>query len=277
MITTSPDHRVRPAKDAQTTVAFVGEIGSQDSWQALSASIACHMGPDLIVSSGSNNYLTSGSGKTLPDQYAHSLAVYQEMIDAGKMIAAVGKADMDQDDGSAMVAHFNQSGRYFEYVIGDISFFVLNSGARTDGTLIEPDGNTVTSDQFLWFSEAASKSRSYWKVVVLNQAAHGSGNNQSNLAAMDWPFEDYGIDLVLSGNHRNYERLLVNGVPRVICYSSAIAPVDGFSDPHESGSLVRLSEYGAVRLDFFDKNLRVRFYDSTNFQRDNLLITKAYL
>jgi hypothetical protein len=82
-----------------------------------------------------------------------------------------------------------------------VEFFVADSNMPL------PDGRCKKSIQALWFRDRLAESTAPWKVVVFHKSAFSSGESQSYLC-MQWPFEHWGADVVLSGHDHDYERIL---------------------------------------------------------------------
>lgn len=51
-----------------------------------------------------------------------------------------------------------------------------------------------------------------WKIVILHQSPFSSGDHGS-FPRLQWPFETWGADAVLSGHDHIYERILKNSFP----------------------------------------------------------------
>jgi hypothetical protein len=81
-----------------------------------------------------------------------------------------------------------------------VHFFALNSYS-------EPDGTTASSKQGQWLKAKLAASTSPWQVVFFHHPAYSSGYHQSS-KYMRWPFEQWGVDAVLSGHDHDYERVL---------------------------------------------------------------------
>ena len=49
------------------------------------------------------------------------------------------------------------------------------------------------------------------------EGAPPATSGRPGYAVMDWPWQDIGVDLVLNGHSHVYERMVRNGVTRIIC------------------------------------------------------------
>ncbi len=275
MLTTIEETR-RPAKDIGTTVAFAGNFLQAHVNMARVAGLVAWMAPRLMIGGGGNNILTPGSGLTLAEQYAQTFEVWKEMIDDGLMISAASPDDFSQDDGSAFLAHFNQSSLFFAHTLSDVTFFVLNAGLNQASEVIELAGNDSSSDQFLWLRDQVSACKSYWKIVVVGQPLYTSAAGKTAVEALRWPFKDLGIDLVLSGLPGSYERLSVDGLPIINCGTGGWFALPSVSVPADPNSQKFIEDFGALKLDFYDTDIRLRFYNDHRVKLDEFLIHKPY-
>jgi tartrate-resistant acid phosphatase type 5 len=73
-------------------------------------------------------------------------------------------------------------------------------------------GPTADSVQAAWLQAALANATQPWKVVYFHHPPYSSGSHGNN-PDLQWPFEEWRADLVLSGHDHNYERLVVDGLP----------------------------------------------------------------
>lgn len=189
--------------------AVVGDYGGGGAGAWDVASLVTSWKPDFVITLGDNNY-PSGSAETLPE----SIAPYAEFVDSGRFFPILGNHDVDTDLGQPYFDAFDLPGneRYYDFVWGDVHFFALNSDWR------EPDGINAYSAQANWLREHLAASTAAWQVVYLHATPLAS-REQSIVPALDWPFADWGADVVLAGHAHFYERLahdhivyIVNGL-----------------------------------------------------------------
>ena len=80
----------------------------------------------------------------------------------------------------------------------------------------EPDGRTSTSVQGEWLKEELASSTSKFNIVVGHQTPYSSGftdrPGHGNSPDLQWPFKEWGADLVVSGHEHIYERLRVDNM-----------------------------------------------------------------
>lgn len=75
---------------------------------------------------------------------------------------------------------------------GLVQLFALNSDCS------EPDGTSSDSKQGRWLQDQLAASRATWKFVMLHHSPYSSGGEHGSHARLQWPFEEWGADAVLS-------------------------------------------------------------------------------
>jgi hypothetical protein len=100
-------------------------------------------------------------------------------------------------------------GRYYTRTLGDgeVQLFFL-------------DSNRITGTQTAWLEQQLSESAATWKIAVFHHPPYTCGGHLGNaVVARRWVplFEEYGVQLVLSGHDHNYQRFASrNGVTYVV-------------------------------------------------------------
>jgi tartrate-resistant acid phosphatase type 5 len=200
------------------TFAVIGDYGV-DSFSEGEVSWLVHSySPDFIVTTGDNNYPRGGSS-TIDDNigkyYYDYIYPYAGSYGTGPSVngffPSLGNHDWDDTDAAGYLGYFSLPGvgYYYEFVQGDIHFFVLDSDGR------EPDGIDDTSIQATWLQAALAASSSAWNVVVFHHPSYSSSNHGST-PYMQWPFAAWGVDLVLNGHDHTYEHLESDGVTYIV-------------------------------------------------------------
>ncbi|MBN1666563.1 MAG: PQQ-dependent sugar dehydrogenase, partial [Anaerolineales bacterium] len=158
------------------------------------------------------------------------------------------------DKGQPYLDYFELPGneRYYDFTWGPVHFFAVSSDSR------EPDGVGRSSLQAQWLQERLARSNTPWQVVYFHQPAYSSGATYGSIDWMQWPFAEWGADLVLAGHEHLYERLTVNGIPHITVGLSGYPGLYAFGEPLE-GSQVRYREdYGALLVEADPTELRLR-------------------
>lgn len=99
-------------------------------------------------------------------------------------------------------AYTGATNRYYDFRRGPVHFFMLDSGENLDGSPYD------VINQKAWLQSALEEnSEAPWKIVVFHVPAYSSGTTHGDSEAMQWPFETWGADFVISGHNHNYDRI----------------------------------------------------------------------
>jgi tartrate-resistant acid phosphatase type 5 len=202
-----------------TRSASIGDYGWDNDNEAAVASMMRTWKPQFITTVGDNNY-THGSASTIDPsigQYFFDfIGNYKGDYGSGPssgnyFFPALGNHDWDTSGAQPYRNYFTLPGneRYYDIVKGPIHFFFVDSDPR------EPDGNTAGSKQGQWLRGKLAASNSPFNVVILHHSPYSSGS-EGESEWMQWPFKDWGADLVLSGHSHAYERLSIGGLAYVV-------------------------------------------------------------
>lgn len=270
-----PTERKAPIPYAPNRVyAFTSDHGEPGATQTAVANLMKGWNPELYLFGGDNAY---DSGTIA--EVAEAWDIWEDEIADELVYAALGNHDLETDRGEPhknFFTYFPGNRRYFSVRDGNIEFFILNTGIKSDGTMIEPDGNTSTGNQAQWLVEAIRQSDAHWKIVIFHHPPYTSSSNYTpGKTELRWDWRNLGIDLVLSGHAHNYERLVVDGMTYVVAGIGGAGLV-GFSSTVQTGSKVRNSSYnGAIKI--IDRNdvLDVEAWSTSSVLMDSFTLFKA--
>lgn len=238
--------------------AVIGDFGKvSDKSYAVSILIK-NWNPDFIITTGDNNY-PSGSEKTIDDNIGFLYSTYifpyygkypPSPIQKNRFFPCLGNHDLDSDDGAPYLKYFSLpgNGRYYDFIKGDVHFFALSSDPR------EPDGIDIESKQAAWIKKRLKKSISRWKIVYFHHPAYtspmripytGKISSKNGGRKINFPFSDWGVDIVLNGHAHVYERFQIQGIPYIINGLGGEEPYEFYGSNPES--LVRFTgDHGAI-------------------------------
>jgi hypothetical protein len=94
---------------------------------------------------------------------------------------------------------------YYAFEKGNTQFFVIDS-VFGGGSLIE---------QRDWLRQGLAESTAQWKLVVMHYDPYSSGSH-GNTSSVQWPYKQWGADIVLAGHDHNYERIEIDGFPYLV-------------------------------------------------------------
>ncbi|HXV70607.1 MAG TPA: Calx-beta domain-containing protein, partial [Acidimicrobiia bacterium] len=203
--------------------ATFGDFGVGCCGDALVAAAVDAQAPDFIVTTGDNRYI-GDIDQAVGQWYSDYIGNYQGSFGAGspvnRFFPALGNHDIEEPGGiNAYLNYFTLPGagiptsgtsgneRYYDFIRGPVHFFLLNS----DGS--EPDGRNPGSVQYNWLQTQLAASTTPWQVVITHEPPwYSEGGNDT----MNWPYEAWGADAVLSGDKHVYERLQVGNIPYIV-------------------------------------------------------------
>ena len=235
----------------ESTLPYESEVANRiKSWN-----------PDFIVTAGDNNY-PDGAAATIDaniGQYFHQFIYpYTGYYGAGAtenlFFPVLGNHDWHAPDAQPYLDYFTLPGneRYYDFTWGPVHFFMLDSDTH------EPDGTSSASTQAIWLQDRLASSTAPWKLVICHHAPYSSGSVHGSTVYMQWPFQEWGANAVLSGHEHTYERIVLNGFPYFVNglggngRYSFVTPVPG--------SVVRYnSDYGAMRAEADDNQITFQF------------------
>jgi tartrate-resistant acid phosphatase type 5 len=249
-----------PMPLAKVRIVVLGDYGTAGPREQRVAELVHSLQPDYVLTTGDNNY-PAGAAETIDKnigQYFSDLIYpykgsYPSLAKQNRFFPVLGNHDWGTDSASAYLAYFTLPGneRYYDVVLGDVHFFALDSDTH------EPDGVTSTSIQAEWLRSTMGKSTSAFNVVAMHHPPYSSCSH-GNTPYMQWPYADWGADLVTAGHDHCYERLVVDGLTYIVSGLGGTS-IYSFADPEE-GSVSRYNEqYGVVVLEANAQELRSSF------------------
>ncbi|MBT8249915.1 MAG: metallophosphoesterase, partial [Acidimicrobiia bacterium] len=203
--------------------AVIGDYGSGCCEEGDVANLIGTLDPDIIVTTGDNRYV-NGIDYAIGQFYAPYIGNYQGTYGAGaplnRFFPAIGNHEYSEFGGiDVYLDYFTLPGggrvssdssgteRYYDYVVGPVHFFVVNSDSD------EPDGVTASSVQAQWLQSALAASTAPWQVVYMHHPPYSSGQRHGPSVELQWPFDQWGGDAVLAGHDHIYERIVKGDLP----------------------------------------------------------------
>jgi predicted phosphodiesterase len=270
--------------------AIIGDYGSGDSHERAVAELVASWQPSFILTAGDDYYAPAGGAGT--GRYDASTGAFYcqwlRDIAAGPDCAggaprnaffpALGNHDYSDATPSpdTYLAYFTLPGdgftsssgneRYYDFVQGDVHFYVVNSNPD------EPDGTSATSMQARWLRDALAGSTSRFDVVYFHHPPYSSDSTHGSTAFMQWPFKEWGAEVVISGHAHVYERIerdgltyLVNGLGGASRYDFGRAV---------AGSAVRYrDDWGAQKVTATPSGMTFEFYNTSGTLIDSARVT----
>jgi tartrate-resistant acid phosphatase type 5 len=242
--------------------AAIGDYGFTGPAERDVADLVKSWNPEFIITLGDNNY-DFGDSTTIDrniGQYYHTYIYkyrgrYGPSASTNRFFPSLGNHDYYTRNGEAYRDYFTLpgNGRYYDFVRGDVHFFVLDSDPN------EPDGVSATSVQAQWLHAELAASTARWKVVYFHHAPYSSGPHGSTLE-LQWPYKAWGASVVLTGHDHIYERLLVDGFPYLINGLGGRSIHVRNSKPLPESQKLFNGDYGAMLLTATPDSLAMQFF-----------------
>jgi 3',5'-cyclic AMP phosphodiesterase CpdA len=185
---------------AQPTVrlAAVGDFGmANDGAHAVARAMTAAAATqkfDALILLGDNVY-------PVGDPSLVQKAIFEplrDVLNSGtRLLPVLGNHDVVAGHGDALAAALGMPGRWYAHEVGPVLFVGL------DSTQVEEQA------QRAWLQQTLAGSTSTWKVVALHHPPFSAGMHGSDHAAQQAfspLFEQYGVQLVLSGHDHDYQR-----------------------------------------------------------------------
>ena len=281
------------ATEAPIRFGVIGDFGNASEDEAKVAALVTGWNPDFIVTLGDNNY-QYGAADTIDTNIGQYYSAYiypytghytgtqgtgygigprplpvsRVSVATNRFFPALGNHDWESltcapgsQPSSCQGPYFDYftlpgNERYYDFVQGPVHFFVIDSDAR------EPDGITALSAQATWLKNALAASTTPWQIVTLHHSPYSSALHGSD-PDLQWPYQAWGADAVLSGHDHSYERLLIDGLPYFVNGLGG-AVLYPFNTPIE-GSVLRYSDkHGAMLVTASTLTITFQLIDITS-------------
>jgi len=250
---------------SQNVIAVIGDYGSAGPDEAAVAALVKSWSPEAVLTVGDNNY-EAGSADTIDanigQYYQEYIYPYQGSFGKGApdkrnhFYPVLGNHDWAAGDTiQPYLAYFKLpgNGRYYDFQIGPIHFFALDSCSR------EPDDITPSGIQGQWLHRKLSCSQAPFKIVFFHHTPYSSKEKPDATPRMRWPFKEWGASAVLSGHNHVYERVIIEGFPYFTngLGGESLYPL---GTPISGSESLYNADYGAMRILATPEKVIFEFY-----------------
>lgn len=277
---------------AATRFAVMGDYGSGSIAESQVAALINSWQVDFIVTTGDNSYGSNSIDYNIGQFYSPYIGAYVGGYGSGSPInrffPSAGNHDYSDGGGfTVYLSYFTLPGanipttatsgnpRYYDFIRGPVQFFAINSNFQ------EVDGTTLNSAQGLWLQSQLDSSQAPWKIVFMHHPPYSSSQHGST-PGMQWPFENWGASLILTGHDHTYERILRDDNNDGDSLTYVVSGLGGrsiYSFPTlnlVSGSRVRFNgTYGANLVEATDSTLLIKFVTIAGLTVDSVLLTRS--
>lgn len=255
-------------------VAVIGDFGSRSSAERDVARMVAGLGVRTVVTTGDNLYDDASYAEAVGAYYCgfiggaptSAMCPASSMARVNAFFPATGNHDYSDGGIENYLAYFGALRGSTSYSVtrDGVEFIVVDSQAALDS----PESMARQQREV---RERSLRSTARWQVVVLHHPPYSSSSAHGSTPQFQWPYAQWGVDLVLSGHDHDYERLRVGGLTYVVVGTGG-ADLYAFSDPLP-GSLVRdASQHGALVLRSTPTALVGEYWTTPGQRRDRFLV-----
>lgn len=202
------NHKI--ANSEPLRIAAVGDFGIQNTDQLKVITQMMQIDPDLILGLGDTAYY-SGTY----DEYVNNFFTpYQPILAEATFFGAMGNHETYTDSGNLFRELFefptstatSSTEDYYSFDYSSVHFISLNS----------TQDYSVGSAMYNWLEQDLQAADEKWKILFMHYPPYSSGphgNTEDMQDSLVPLFENYDVDIVLTGHDHDYERNnTVNGV-----------------------------------------------------------------
>ncbi len=269
----------------------MGDFGTGGSTQAQVLARLSQSGRagELLLALGDNAY-SSGTEQEFQDRMFKPMAAVLRTV---PLFPSLGNHEYLTNQGQPYLDNFylpanNPAGteRYYSFNWGPVHFVALDSNCAIG--LATSDRCTLAA-QKSWVAQDLAATKQPWKVVFFHHPPWSSGEHGSQLKMRREfapLFEQYGVDLVLTGHDHNYERSKpmkgdavaasgTRGIPYVVVGSGG-ATLRPFPGSQPSWTAYRnTSDVGYLDVKVNGGTLSAQFINASGTVRDSFTLTKT--
>jgi hypothetical protein len=221
----------KPNTTSHFRFAAFGDSGDGSQNQLDVAARLLQVQPDLAVHIGDIIY-DQATYDGFEERY---FQIYKDLLKSVWIAPSMGNHDVSYNNGKSFTDVFvnppnatssAERELYYSFDYGNAHFVILNNYFAM---------TTVGSAQYTWLQTDLAASNQFWKFVIFHQPAYSSDSNQGpnndhdiiqNLVPL---FEQYHVNMVISGHWHYYERMkpLLNGQISTIAAGGIVYIVTG--------------------------------------------------
>lgn len=255
--------------------AIFGDYGSVGEAEASVAELVKSWHVDFIATAGDNNYPVGGADTldaNIGQFFAEFICPYRGSYGPGatknRFFPALGNHDWYTAGAEPYLEYFELPGneRYYDFVWNSVQLFMLD----TDPS--EPDGVMSDSRQAAWLQRGLAESAARWKIVVMHHPPYSSALHGST-SYTQWPYKEWGADLVFAGHDHTYERLQIDGLTFIVSGLGG-ASTYGFNTTIEGSRAQYNAGYGAGLVEADATRFRFRFFSVDGSTADEFTLAK---
>ncbi|MEM7111728.1 MAG: metallophosphoesterase [Chloroflexota bacterium] len=269
--TITPTPQPTPTLSPPYSFAIIGDFGTNSLAANKVADVIKAANVDFVVTVGDNRYGERTFDEAVGNPYCEYLANVQSgpLCDGGErsenaFFPSLGNHDytdglgveeyLDYFDlpGAGIESTFTSgTERYYDIIWGPMHIFFLDS----EKALFYPDDLAA---QKTWLETELKKSTTPWQIVVLHDPPFSSAPGYGSATLFQWPFVEWGVEIVLAGHHHTYERVLQDGIVYFINGLSG-ADIYDIGIPIPGSQIQYREKAGALLVDGDNREMHFRF------------------
>jgi tartrate-resistant acid phosphatase type 5 len=286
------DPRWDPPVDSIVSFAVIGDYGAAGPAATSVANMIDDWNIDLIITTGDNNYhdgtaeeIDGNIGRLYQAYIGNYAGTFGPGADENRFFPAMGNHDWRTEAAKPYLDYFTLPGneRYYDFVFGNVHFWAIDSDPmEPDGIYLEkktpdqlenPEGVILENTQALWLKAGLTASTEPFNVVFFHHPVFSSRWRSPTL--LEWPYKEWGADIVLTGHGHHYERIVRDGFNYVTNGLGGHPTIHDFGElPPVEGSVVQyMDDFGAMRMYATDDVLDVKFITRTGEVIDSFSLT----
>ena len=260
--------------------AAIGDFGEEGDPALMVSDLVKSWSPDFVITLGDNNY-ERGKLSTFNQNIGQYYCDFIYNPDAPADYRCDGMAATEQQNrffptlgnhdqesinfSQPHLSVFTLPGKetYYKFKWGPVEFFTINSGRNGNADCCE-------SEQAVWLNGARANSTAPLKVVYFHHPPFSSSKHGSN-TDLQWPFQEWGADIVFNGHSHQYERINKINAPDFYYIVNGLGGRPSLSgcdtkplDVNRFDQFCYDTNFGAIKVEANHDSFTVKFIDVDN-------------
>lgn len=239
-----------PTDAALVRLAVAGDVGTGDvnayRTGAVMDTLDEQHAYDALLLLGDNIY-DNGDPNNIQDRVLYP---FGSVLDGDTtLLAVLGNHDIRNDNGPAQAAALGMPNEWYSHTIADTTIIALDSNQAD------------LPEQRRWLEGQLAETSTRWIIVMMHHSAYSAGwhgNNATVIEKFVPLFEQFDVDLVLSGHDHDYQRTKpINDVTYVVTGAAAKTRPAGTN----GDTAISWSTHSFVDITIYDDRIEIQAVD----------------